>query len=38
MITETFLKLMVGGTVVTVLVAIVVLVVKLQRHQKDDSE
>lgn len=35
MISETFLKVMVGGTAVTVLIALVALVVKLQRHEKD---
>ena len=35
MITETFLKIMVGGAAVLVLVSIVVLAIKLGQHQRE---
>jgi hypothetical protein len=37
MITETFLKVMVGCTAVVTLIALVALVVQLQRQQKDND-
>jgi hypothetical protein len=37
MISEGFLKFMVGGTAVLILVALVVLVIKLHRHQRDQD-
>jgi uncharacterized membrane protein len=35
MITETFLKIMVGGAAVLILVSIVVLAIKLGQHQRE---
>jgi hypothetical protein len=37
MISETFLRFMVIGTIVVVIVALVALVVKLYQHQRDED-